>query len=253
LALHPNIEANLQKKIRCMVSLQELVLDFSLLERDCYPNYAKVVEQWLRHFTRLQRITIRPNLSTMAGSRSIPAGRLEAPRPGPHLIEVLNRALGVHGRLANVTGLNDSCTETPWLQPGFPENKGFLLFRISRNWWGNRSVIFHNIWFWKAEQGRHWLGLHQFKQVNPTDYEVEREEIPSILRRSFARQAFSLATIPLSHDNNSLTRQPFSLSPIVLSRGFPFLIGGLCTKTIHDTLSVNLCLISLSAMLRAVT
>jgi hypothetical protein len=154
LALHPNIEANLQKEIRYMVGLQELVFDFSLLERDCYPNYAKVVEQWLRHFTRLQRITIRPNLSTMAGPRSTPAGGLEAPRPGPYVIEALNRALDVPGRPANVTGLNDSCTETPWLQPGFPEKKGFLLFRISRNWWGKQSVIFHNIWFWKAEQGK---------------------------------------------------------------------------------------------------
>jgi hypothetical protein len=154
LALHPNIEANLQKKIRCMVGLRELVLDFSKVTQNCHPNYARVVAQWLRHFTKLQRITIKPNISVTAAPRLIPVSGLEVPRPGPHVIEALNRALGVPGKLANVTGLNESCTKTPWGEPGFPEHKGFLLFRVYRSWLQTRSVIFHDIWFWEAERGK---------------------------------------------------------------------------------------------------
>lgn len=154
MAFHPNIEANLQKKIRCMFGLRELVLDFSLVKQNCNPNYAGVVQQWLRHFTKLQRIMIKPNFSVMAAPRLIPVDGLEVPRPGPRVIEAFNRALGVPGRLANVTGLNASCTKTPWQQPGFPEDKGFLLFRVYRSWLRSRSVIFHDIWFWEAERGK---------------------------------------------------------------------------------------------------
>jgi hypothetical protein len=168
LTLHPNIEANLQKKIRTMVYLRELVLDFSLVKQNCQPNYARVVEQWLRHFTQLRRITIKPNFSVIAAPRVIPADGLEVPRPGPRVIEALNRALSVPGRLANVTGLNDSCTKTPWCEPGFPENKGFLLFRVYRSWLRNRSVIFHDIWFWEAEKGKTlaWTAPVQVGQPN---------------------------------------------------------------------------------------
>lgn len=148
LALHPNIETNLQKKVRSMVNLRELILDFSLLKQNCQPNYARVVEQWLRHFTKLERVTIKPNLSVIAAPRITPANGLQVSRPSPHVIEALNCTLSVPGRLANVTGLNDSCTKTPWCEPGFPGNKGFLLFRVYRSWLRNRPVMFHDIWFW---------------------------------------------------------------------------------------------------------
>jgi len=137
-----------------MANLRDLVLDFSLVKQNCQPNYARVVEQWLYHFTMLERITIKPNISVIAAPRVIPTNGLEVPRPGPRVIETLNRALGVPGRLANVIGLNKSCTKTPWGEPGFPENKGFLLFRVYRSWLRTRSVIFHDIWFWEAEQGK---------------------------------------------------------------------------------------------------
>jgi hypothetical protein len=153
LALHPNIESKLQKKIRCMMGLRELVLDFSSVKQNYSPDYAGVVEQWLHHFAQLQRITIKPNLSVKATPVIVPGDGLETRRPSSEVIEALSRALSVPGRLANVTGLNAS-SKTQWQPPCFPEDKGFILFRIYRRLLPTWSVAFHDIWFWEAERGK---------------------------------------------------------------------------------------------------
>jgi hypothetical protein len=137
-----------------MVNLRDLTLDFSLVTQHSVPDYSRIIEQWLRNFSRVKCIKLVPNLSPMSSPRQISVNGLEVPRPDPQVIDALNRAMCVPGRLANITGLNDSCKQTPWDQPGFPGERMFLLFRVYRSWLRSRSVVFHDIWFWEAEQGK---------------------------------------------------------------------------------------------------
>jgi hypothetical protein len=128
-----------------MANLREVVLDFSSVTQNCYPSHTDLVEQLVRQFTKLQRITIKPNYSTKEALELILINGVEVPRPSPSVIEALNRALSVPGRLANATGLNESSKKTPWHGYSFRENKGFLLFRVYRSRLSTRSVIFHDI------------------------------------------------------------------------------------------------------------
>jgi hypothetical protein len=150
----PNLAATVHVKIRSMENLQDLKLDFSLASQQFVPNYPRVVRQWLIHFKRIQKITLMPNLSPIASPAVTSSDGLEVSRPSPHAIDTICRALRVPGRLANIIGLNNSHVKTPWDQPGYPGERNYIIFRVYKSWRPSRSFVFHEMWFWEAEEGK---------------------------------------------------------------------------------------------------